>query len=196
MTVDRREERQEGVRKRLAQHGVDALLVTHLPNIRYLTGFSGSAALLVVAKNETILVTDFRYAVQAPREVGGSASVVVEQASVWSRLKGHLVGYGSLGFESAALSVRDAHRLGESTQAGLAPMYDVVEPLRAIKAPEEVAEPRDNLRVRNIYFEVTPLELVDAAIGRLERLNPKLKPLKPWMPLSTLLPVLLTGQEK
>ena len=153
MTADRREERQAGVRKWLGQHGIDALLVTHLPNIRYLTGFSGSAALLVIGETDSTLITDFRYAVQAPREVGGSASVVVEQASVWSRLKGHLTEYDTLGFESAVLSVRDAQRLGELASARLAPAHDVVEPLRAIKAPEEVAAIREAVRLASEALE-------------------------------------------
>ena len=62
------------------------MLVTHIPNIRYLTGFSGSAALLVVRRDATILITDFRYAAQAPAEAGASASVEVDQKSVWERL--------------------------------------------------------------------------------------------------------------
>ena len=52
----------------LEQEGLDALLVTHLPNIRYLTGFSGSAGLLLVRSAGAVLITDFRYAVQAPLE--------------------------------------------------------------------------------------------------------------------------------
>ena len=46
----------------------DALLVTHLPNIRYLTGYTGSAALLLIGETAATLITDFRYAVQAPAE--------------------------------------------------------------------------------------------------------------------------------
>lgn len=173
MTVDRRDERQTGVRKWLGQHGVDALLVTHLPNVRYLTGFSGSAALLVVGQTETVLITDFRYAVQAPREVGGAAAVIVEQASVWSRLKGHLTGYETLGFESAVLSVRDAQRLGESTPARLIPTQDVVEPLRAIKAPEELTALREATRLASEALEqILPAvhagETELAIAGRLE----------------------------
>jgi len=43
---------------------VDGLLVTSLPNIRYLTGFSGSSALLFVTPRDVILVSDFRYQTQ------------------------------------------------------------------------------------------------------------------------------------
>src|SRR3546814_12622153 len=50
--------------------GCDALLVTHLTNIRYLTGFTGSAALLVVLPGELVFVTDGRYEQQAGGELG------------------------------------------------------------------------------------------------------------------------------
>jgi Xaa-Pro aminopeptidase len=49
---------------------VDGLLVTSLPNIRYLTGFSGTSALLFVTPRVTTLITDFRYQTQVAHEVG------------------------------------------------------------------------------------------------------------------------------
>ena len=66
MAADRRLERQAAVRALLAAEGLEALLVSHLPNIRYLTGFTGSAALLLLRPERALLFTDFRYATQAP----------------------------------------------------------------------------------------------------------------------------------
>src|SRR5438876_51304 len=61
-------------RARLAldQSRLDALLVTHLPNIRYLCGFTGSAGVLVVSKRDRIFFTDGRYTQQAYDEVKGT----------------------------------------------------------------------------------------------------------------------------
>ncbi|HEV8178398.1 MAG TPA: aminopeptidase P family N-terminal domain-containing protein, partial [Gemmatimonadales bacterium] len=61
MPPDRRAERQAALRQAIGGEGLDALLVTHLPNIRYLTGFSGSAAVLLVREDTTVLISDFRY---------------------------------------------------------------------------------------------------------------------------------------
>ncbi|HKP48592.1 MAG TPA: aminopeptidase P family N-terminal domain-containing protein, partial [Gemmatimonadales bacterium] len=61
MPVDRRIERQTGLRLTLEAEGLDGLVITHLPNIRYLTGFTGSAAVLLVRNDATVLVSDFRY---------------------------------------------------------------------------------------------------------------------------------------
>ena len=52
--------------------GADAVLVSHLPNIRYLCGFSGSAGLLLVNSSTATLFTDSRYTFQAREEVSGA----------------------------------------------------------------------------------------------------------------------------
>jgi Xaa-Pro aminopeptidase len=121
--------------------GLEGLLVTHLPNIRYLTGFTGSAALLLIRADATILISDFRYAAQAPGEVGITATVEIDQRSVWERLGRVLAArqIGSLGIEAHSLTVRDAERVSSLTRARVIPTADLVEVLRAVKAPEEVA---------------------------------------------------------
>ena len=123
---------------------MDELLITHLPNIRYLTGFTGSAALLVLRANATVLISDFRYAAQAPVEVGAVAAVEIDLRSVWERLGKVLQAAARerLGVEAQSLSLRDAERIGEITRARIVPTNDLVERLRAVKSPEEVASIR------------------------------------------------------
>ena len=125
----------------MGAEGLDALLVTHLPNVRYLTGFTGSAALLLVDARATTLVTDFRYAVQAPAEAGNAAGVEIDQKSVWDRLGRLLSAMPSavIGIESHAVTVKDAERVGGLTRSRVVPVADLVERLRTVKSPEEVA---------------------------------------------------------
>lgn len=59
------------LRERLRSDGVDALWVSSLPNIRYLTGFTGSSAQLLVTPEETLFITDGRYREQVQSEVKG-----------------------------------------------------------------------------------------------------------------------------
>ena len=54
----------------------DALLVTHLPNIRYLCGFTGSAAILLVEHSRATLFTDSRYTLQARQEVHDASTLI------------------------------------------------------------------------------------------------------------------------
>jgi Xaa-Pro aminopeptidase len=137
---DSRPERQAALRALLDVDGLDGLLVQHLPNIRYLTGFSGSAALLLVRTDGCILISDFRYAAQASQEVGELARVEIDQVSVWQRLKRLLAERppALLGFEAHIATVRDAERLSAATQSRLVPTQDRVERLRAAKSTEEV----------------------------------------------------------
>ena len=111
---DHRPHRLAALRDSLRDRGFHALLVTALPNVRYLTGFSGSAALLVVfADDPPVLITDFRYAIQVVEEVGEHATVRIEPNSLWEALREVLAaGAGDqLGFESAHLLVSDHERL-------------------------------------------------------------------------------------
>src|SRR3989442_13011617 len=62
-------QRIEQVRRRIIQAGADTMLVTHRPNILYLTGFSGTAGALLIEPARVILFTDGRYAMRSAEEV-------------------------------------------------------------------------------------------------------------------------------
>jgi Xaa-Pro aminopeptidase len=66
----------------LSGHKLDSLLIAHLPNVRYLCGFTGSAAALLVADRGSILFTDGRYRTQAKEEIkGANVSIVIARKS-------------------------------------------------------------------------------------------------------------------
>ena len=138
--ADRRADRQAALLAALASTA-DALLVTHLPNIRWLTGFTGSAALLIVAADRCTLITDFRYAGQAPAEVGSSAEVIIDRISVWDRLRRVLeaAAFGSLAVESHVMTIREAERVSGMFRGRVVPVADLVEQLRQVKDETEIA---------------------------------------------------------
>ena len=141
--TDYRSTRLSSLRDVLARADLDALLVSSLPNIRYLTGFSGSNALLIVTAKDCVLLTDFRYAAQVGDEVGASATVCIETTSLWHGVWSALAGTTAVervGFESAHLMHRDFQRLLEQGQRWQwRPVLDFVEGLRERKDPGEVA---------------------------------------------------------
>ncbi|HST66586.1 MAG TPA: aminopeptidase P family N-terminal domain-containing protein, partial [Mycobacteriales bacterium] len=74
-------ERRERLKQRARDAGVDAVLVTRLVNVRYLTGFTGSnGALLVPADGPDVLCTDGRYTVQAGAQAP-DVELLIERAS-------------------------------------------------------------------------------------------------------------------
>jgi Xaa-Pro aminopeptidase len=134
--------RQDRLRARLAAEKLEGLVVTHLANVRYLTGFTGSSGVVLVLPDETVLVTDFRYAAQAPQEVGDHARVDVA-TDTWERV-GHVhgrhgAGHGPWGFEAEAMSVGTMRKLGDLGLSALRPSANLVEDLRIRKEAAEIA---------------------------------------------------------
>ncbi|MGI9120667.1 MAG: M24 family metallopeptidase [Acidimicrobiales bacterium] len=126
--------------------GCDALVVTDLANIRYLTGFTGSAGLLVVRPEELVLITDGRYrdqateqmraaGVEARLEVGRTAAAQQELAATAT------AGAPRLGLEAAHVSWAAQRRYGETwfPDAELVATEGLVEALRVRKDDGEVA---------------------------------------------------------
>src|SRR4051794_18656938 len=93
---------------------IDALLILSIPNVRYLTGFTGSSAILLVTPLELLFITDFRYETQVASEVGDLARVRIEPSSLWKGLWAQLQSAANVevvGFESAHIIHRDFQRL-------------------------------------------------------------------------------------
>ena len=126
---------------------LDGLLVTGMSNIRYLTGFSGSSALLVVTPRDVVFITDFRYQTQVVEEVGDVARVSIEASSLWTGLWLQLASLASvqvLGFETAHIPHRDFQRLVEAgARWQWRPTVDLVETLRERKDASEIERIRD-----------------------------------------------------
>jgi Xaa-Pro aminopeptidase len=133
------------VRARLGE--VDALLVTRLVNVRYLTGFTGSAGTLLVAPDSVTLVTDGRYRDQSALQLeaaGVDADVVVGATQADQRralvAAATEVGVARLGLEADGVTWAEQRALA-TTFAGieLVPTEGVVDGVRITKEPAEVA---------------------------------------------------------
>ncbi|WP_284227107.1 aminopeptidase P family protein [Mycobacterium antarcticum] len=139
MTISQRRAR---LRRRLAAADLDAMLVTDLVNVRYLAGFTGSnAALLIRVDDEKpVLATDGRYRTQAA-EQAPDAELVIERACA-PHLAALAAGTGvrRLGFESHVVTV-DGHALlmKEANGVELVRAAGAVEALREVKDAGEVA---------------------------------------------------------
>ena len=136
--------RRDALRELLADAELDALLVTDLHNTRYLTGFTGSnAALLVHAGGEdgTVFCTDRRYATQAKSQVPDLERVLerASAAALVARAAERLAAHGRLGFESDHVTV-DAYETFSRLAAGieLRQAPGLVERLRMVKDATEI----------------------------------------------------------
>ncbi len=136
-------DRLQALASRFASLKLDALLVSAPPNVRYLSGFTGSNALLAVsASGSATLFTDPRYSIQAaqqspscaPKIVRGPLSAAVAHFAARKRWR-------RVGFEKARMIYSDFASLDESLPAGasLKPMPPLVEALRSVKSEAEIA---------------------------------------------------------
>ncbi len=133
------------LRELLEGAGCDALLVSSHSNIRYLTGFTGSAGLLMVSAEDAVIVTDGRYRAQAPAELAISGAPARAEAMAAAEqmelLAGLIKGIGRLGLEGEHISWARLRRWsqGWAKDVELVPTSDLVEGLRERKDAGEIA---------------------------------------------------------
>jgi Xaa-Pro aminopeptidase len=132
-------ERVDRLARRVDDLGLDALLVSHLVNVRYLTGFTGTSGAFVITPARRVFITDFRYVERARHEVPDFECVRGRDDLLGA--VGEAAGTGRLGFDDAHMTVQAhaklAARVGEEVE--LVPAAGVVEELRAVKDPGEAS---------------------------------------------------------
>jgi Xaa-Pro aminopeptidase len=119
---------------------VDALLVTDLVNLRYVTGFTGSNGMAVVGRDIRRFITDFRYVEQAAQQVEGFDREQAPQDFNVALKEGWPDGPLRLGFEDQDVSFRLHSRLRDllPERIELVPAGGAVEALRSVKEPGEI----------------------------------------------------------
>ena len=155
------------VRERLAEAGCEALLVTNLTNVRYLTGFSGSAGLLLVLPDELVLTTDGRYQFQSAeqlRAAGVEARIEVGNLAAQQKAMAEAVrAVHRLGLEAAHVSWARQRAFASDwfAEAELVPTEGVVEGLRRVKDEGEIARLELAARIADEALAATRPQLLD-----------------------------------
>jgi Xaa-Pro aminopeptidase len=148
--------------------GIDLLLITHLTNLRYVTGFTGSNGMAVLGAEVRRFITDFRYVERARQEVEGFEREQGPQDFVEALEDGWPEGDLRLGFEDQHVSVKQHARLRAviPERIELVPAGGIVEAARAVKEPGELDAIRRAARiVDDVYGWIVERGLV----GRTER---------------------------
>jgi len=141
------------LREKLRAKGLDALLVTSLPNVRYLTGFTGSNAMVVVLPRTVYFLTDQRYRQQSKEQVRGVRRII-SRTTLFEALSEHrLLRRGRVGFEAKHLSYA-SHRLLRRLLPGvdLRPVHECVEDIALRKDDAEIALLSMAIRVTEQVF--------------------------------------------
>lgn len=136
---------------------LDALLVSALPNIRYLTGFTGSNGLLLIYPGGSVFMTDPRYDIQAHEQVTGKVDVVrgplSAAAARWIAKKG----FRRIGFEKTRLVYSEYAALREALPLGasLIPTAGWTEKLRMVKSAQEIELIRRSVLTNSAALQAT-----------------------------------------
>ena len=153
--------RQTRLQGSLASHRLDGLLVTHLPNLRYLCSFTGSAGALLITEHKSIFFTDGRYTEQARNEVQGARVIIARKAPLaaageWLARNARKLRLKTLGIEAEHLTVAERSRLAKSLSAGvrLREAPPLVEQARMVKDAEEIESLRAAVLLGSSLFEV------------------------------------------
>ncbi len=131
-------------------------LTTALPNVRYLAGFTGSNAALLLTADRAILFTDPRYQTQAPLETDCDVKIVrgplLAQVAKWLKR----LAVKSLGFERNRISFEEHAQLKELAEGvSLKPLSGVVETLRMVKSDAELGAIRASVKLNSAALELT-----------------------------------------
>jgi len=139
----------------------DALLVTHLPNIQYLCGFTGSAAILLIEPSRSTLFTDSRYTFQAQEQVTGAKIQIAKHGLLLAAAEALKKRRGRLHVAYAPSQVTVAQKATLENLAGAGVRWvsggDAVERLRAVKDASELATMRDAAKlISEVFRETVP----------------------------------------
>jgi Xaa-Pro aminopeptidase len=151
------EQRRHTIAGGLEERKLDALLVAFGPNLRYLTGFTGSNGALLITSKDAILLTDPRYQIQASQE--SSCRVRIAKGPLVQEVLAAIrrAGVKRIGYEPARMTceVFESLRSRLPMKASLEPVNGWVEELRMIKSPEELALIRRSVETNSRAFEQT-----------------------------------------
>ncbi len=167
MSADRR----AALKAKIAERELDALLVTNLVNVRWLTGFDGSNAAVVLGAEQARFITDFRYLTQSAEQLDPEWEREIDIDLLERAVEGLPARPLKLGFDDGHLTVRQhaqLHKLVAESEleVELVAAGGLVEALRAVKDEAEIALIRAAAKVADEAFE----EVVGAGIvGRTER---------------------------
>lgn len=134
---------------------VDALLITNLTNVRYLTGFSGSNGQVVVARSGATFLSDPRYRARAAALVTG-ADITIYASQLKNELPALIASLGTrrLGLEAAWLTVSERDDLEAMLEeVELVTTKNAVEDFRRVKEAAEVEKIREAVRLADEAYE-------------------------------------------
>ncbi|GAA0352586.1 Xaa-Pro peptidase family protein [Alkalibacterium iburiense] len=146
--------RVSAIQKKLNEEGLEALLVTSSYNLRYVSGFTGTAGVSLITKEKAYFITDFRYTEQAAEQAVGF-EIIKHGGNPYEDVDKILQekGISEVGFEKDFVTFSTYEMLKDKLSAQLKPVSGLVESLREIKEEAEVETIQEAIKITEYAFE-------------------------------------------
>ena len=145
----------EVIRSEFKEHGVDGLLIMSPYNRRYISGFTGSAGVVLLTETDAIFITDFRYVEQAKEQAQGF-SIVQHKAAILEEVakQAEKLQIKKLGFEQSYVTYEQFQQLQKTVESQeLVPVTGLVEGVRLIKDASEIQLIQDAADIADAAFK-------------------------------------------
>ncbi|MGA2669443.1 MAG: Xaa-Pro peptidase family protein [Ignavibacteria bacterium] len=161
-------DRIEKLTRMLDSQSLDAFYITHLPNIRYLTKFSGSSGLVILTRTNKYFITDFRYKEQSAMEVKGFDIIINYDNKEEVKAIFKKDNLRSVGFEASHLSYSALENNKKNFDGvKFVPLTDEIEKLTVQKTPEEIESVRKAIEITDLAFSKV-LEIIKPGVKELD----------------------------
>lgn len=164
-------QRVKNVQSVLTENGVDALLVTNMYNVRYLSNFTGTTGLVFITQEKAYFVTDFRYTDQAAEQAEGF-EIVKNTGSIYEEVakiakNDHI---DKIGFEAENISFSTFETINEMIASELIPVKGIVEKLREVKSESEILTIKKAIEITEKAYDYI-LGWIKPGISEIEMAN-------------------------
>ncbi|GGM40172.1 peptidase M24 [Paraliobacillus quinghaiensis] len=144
----------EKLRKVMLEDNLDGLVITSPYNRRYMTGFTGTAGVVLVTNSKALFITDFRYTQQA-EDQAPSFEIIEHKEGAIKEIANQVehLSIKRLGFEKNDLTYAIYEQYEQTVKTKLIPTEGLVEKLRIIKTDEELSVMKEAARIADAAFE-------------------------------------------
>ncbi|MFB1050390.1 M24 family metallopeptidase [Paraliobacillus sp. JSM ZJ581] len=161
----------EKLRVMLNENNLDALLITNPFNRKYISGFTGTAGVVLITGGKALLITDFRYTEQA-NEQAQSFDIIEHKQPIVKEVASQLkaLGIKRIGFEKTDITYAMYEQYAKKAEVEWIPTEGLVEKIRLIKTEGEISVLKEAARIADHAFEHI-LTVVKAGVTEIEISN-------------------------
>lgn len=142
------------IREKMDELKIDAYFIYYLPNVSYLTGFRGSSGFVIITKNNSYFITDFRYEEEAKKEIKEGFKILIHRGLTETLKKAKFMKYiKKIGFEKEWMPYGVYKNFEKELNKKFVPCEDIIRKIRVYKSDIEIGKIKKAQRINEKIFE-------------------------------------------